>query len=415
MPLDDRGDTRVIGTSAKQQTIHSGLRGARICHLSAIQNRRDARALNREAAPCAEQGLQVSIVGPHGERGFASGVQLISTPPSANRVLRILTAYRAAISAAGLNADVYHAHSPEMIPAGLLLKIVYGKRVIYDTREDYPSMMLTKTYLRKPFRKLARHAISLIERLAANICDGFVTADSGTLRNYARSGSSAKLVFYNMPNLRFFPAPSRQEKEFDLVYRGGLSKRAGTFDLLQAVRLLNERGFPARLLMFGYTDDRGTKDTIVRLLKGYGIQHLVEMRGVIPHEEMATTLQSARIAVCPLQAIPKFLNNIPVKVFESWACGLAVVASNLPPIRPFFPRGQQQFLTRPGDAEDLARALEILLRDPIRTSIVGNEGRKAVEERYNSNGETKKLLSLYANILRKDAMPYTRFSPATQG
>src|SRR5580692_7259254 len=100
-------------------------------------------------------------------------------------------------------ADIYHVHNPENIPAGLLLKFLFRKRVVYDSREDFPAMMLNKTYLSPGLRKLAQQAVFKAERLAANYFDGFVTADAGTLRPHAKHGQSRKLVFYNLPNLEF--------------------------------------------------------------------------------------------------------------------------------------------------------------------------------------------------------------------
>src|SRR5262249_10895367 len=129
------------------------------------------------------------------------------------------------------------------------------------------------------------------------------------------------------------------------------------------------------------------------------IGHLVTIRGVIPHDEMASTLGSARIAVCPLQNIPKFKNNIPVKVFESWACGLPVIATNLPPIRPFFSAGGLGLLVKPGDSHDLADAIERMLASKELMEVCGARGRQIVVEKYNAAVEIRKLLSFYERVL----------------
>ena len=189
------------------------------------------------------------------------------------------------------------------------------------------------------------------------------------------------------------------EKKFDLVYRGGLSERAGTFVLLKAVRLLKERGIPVRLLMFGYADNKQTEQLVRDSVLSMEIEKLVTLQGVIPHDDMAATLSQARIAVCPLQCIPKFLNNIPVKVFESWACGLPVIATDLPPIRPFFGTKPYGVLVKPGDAYGLANAVGGMLKSPQLLAEYGCRARQAVVERYNSELEIRKLLSFYKGVL----------------
>ena len=375
------------------------LRGVRVCHLTPIQRARDERAFTREALPSLAFGLRACIVGPHSLSGSIEEVEFVAVPKCRRRLMRILLAVRLAHWALKQGADIYHVHSPELIPAGLLLRLVFRKKVVYDTREDFPSMMLTKTYLPQRWRPAASRLISAIEGLAARFLNGVITADAGSLRPLARKGKSRKLVLYNFPNLKFFPESSSPQKQYDLVYRGGLSERAGTFVLLRALRLLMNRGLPVRLLLFGYTDNQESEQFLKDFVVAHGIEHLVTLRGTIPHDEMASTLRQARIAVCPLQKIPKFMNNIPVKVFESWACGLPVIATDLPPIRPFFAGRKLGTLVKPGDVHDLAHAIRQLLASPDLIDEYGRHARRAVVERYNIGMEIPKLLSLYERVL----------------
>lgn len=390
--------TLANGTSTKVDG-HLLLPGVKVCHLSPVQNRRDARVFSRESLPAVSFGLRPVIVGPHSQRTAIEGVEFISLPQRGNRALRIISALRLVRSALPTRADIFHVHSPELIPAGLVLKFIFRKKVVYDSREDFPSMMLTKSYLPRRLRVIASKLVAALERLAARHLDGIVTADSGSLRPLAHIGSSKKLVFYNLPNLRYFPQPSSVEKAYDLVYRGGLSERAGTFVLLRALQILLDSGISARLLLFGYTDNEPAKHALNNELSALGIEHLVTLRGVIPHEDMAKTLASARVAVCPLQKIPKFMNNIPVKVFESWACGLPVIATDLPPIRPFFRGRPYGLLVKPGDSADLANAIRRLLGAPELIEEYGRQARRAVMERYNNAGEVRKLIRFYKRIL----------------
>jgi len=395
-----------IAAAATQQSItvapradYELLRDVVVCHLSPVESRRDERAFTRQALPSTSYGLRAGIIGPCLGYGQNQGVEHISLPKSRSRLLRILFATRFIRTALQQNAGIYHVHSPELIPAALLLKLIFGKRVVYDTREDFPGMMLTKTYLPPRWRKLMSRIVAGAESLAARVVDGFITADSGTLRPHAKTGKSRKLVFYNFPNLRYFPEPRAVEKQFELIYRGGLSERAGTFVLLRAVRLLKERGAQVRLLMFGYADNKQTEQMLRDAVLSLGIESQVTLQGVIPHDDMAATLSRALIAVCPLQRIPKFLNNIPVKVFESWACGLPVIATDLPPIRPFFGKRPYGVLVKAGDTYALANAIAALLKSPQRIAEYGRQARQAVVERYNNDREIRKLLNFYKGVL----------------
>jgi len=370
----------------------------KVCHLTPLR-RTDERAFTRQSLPGIRDGLRSVIVGPHGVHAMVDGVSFEPTPSPRNRFLRMLFGLRMVRWALPHQADIYHVHSPELIPAALILKLVYGKTVVYDAREDFPAMMLTKTYIPSACRSLLSKAVAAVERVAARSLDGIITADSGSLRALARIGNSRKLVFYNFPNLRFFPPPISTEAKYDIVYRGGLSERAGTFVLLRAIKRLADLGLRVRLLMFGYTDNDASTDAIRETLESLGISELVTLGGVIPHRQMAETLSSARILVCPLQKIPKFEHNIPVKVFEAWACGLAVVATDLPPIRPFLRDRQYGLLVQPGDSLELADAICKLVSRPELREEFGRRARQAVVDRYNSSRQVSTLLAFYRRLL----------------
>ena len=394
-PLTEKQPSR----NSPRPDLALSLRGVRVCHLTPIEKVQDERAFTREALPSLAYGLRACILGPHSLSGPIKEVEFVPAPKCRNRLTRILLATRLAFWALKQDADIYHVHDPEMIPAGLVLRLIFRRRVVYDTREDFPSMMLTKTYLPPGWRPAMSRLVSAIERLAARFLNAVITADAGSLRPLARTGKSRKLVLYNFPNLQFFPESHAPEKQYDVVYRGGLSERAGTFVLLSAIRLLWNRGVAVRLLLFGYTDNAQAEQFLKDSLISYGINHLVTLRGTISHDQMASTLSLARIAVCPLQKIPKFMNNIPVKVFESWACGLPVIATDLPPIRPFFAGRKLGMLVKPGDIHGLANAIYQMLAAPDLIEEYGRRARRLVVERYNTAMEIPKLLSLYERVL----------------
>jgi D-inositol-3-phosphate glycosyltransferase len=152
-------------------------------------------------------------------------------------------------------------------------------------------------------------------------------------------------------------------------------------------------------LLFGYTDSKAYRVKIQNHIRNLGLSENVLLEGRVDHAKMAETLSLARVSVCPLLEIPKFRHNIPVKVFESWACGLPVVCSDLPPIRPFFKGTQYGLLVKPGSHTALADALEHLLKNPAEAARMGRAARIAVVDRYNNTQESSKLLAFYKRVL----------------
>ena len=330
-------------------------------------------------------------VTPAGIQGQHHGVDFVPLKNKHSRMQSLLPSAKLIQILLRQNASLYHFQDPELLPVALALKVIFRKRVIYDVYEDFPSMALNKGSIPPALRLSVAKAIDAVERLAAYCFDGVMTADPLTLRRLAHAGKSRKLVFFNFPNLDLFPPPRTTTKKFDVVYRGGLSARAGTLVLLKAMRLLADRGKPASLLLIGYFDDAVFERELSGHICELGLSGNVELRGRLEHEDMAEALSEARVGVCPLQDIPKFRLNIPVKIFEYWACSLPVVSSDLPPIRPFFRSVGGGLLCQPADAAELARSVGSLLEDPDTAARIGQLGRLAIVQRFNNHNEVRKL------------------------
>lgn len=372
--------------------------GIRLCHFTVAHTELKSRSFHRLCLPLARDGVRVSYISPPLD-AHPVGIDFSSIPQRSShlaRALRVLPLLRQLLKA---DAQLYHFADPELLPVALVLKLLLSKRVAYDAYEDFPSMARESGSSPRIWRVLSARLIEFSELLAAHSLDAIITADPFTMRRFAHATGSRKLVFSNFPNLEFFPEPHSPLKSFDVVYRGGLSQRAGTYDLLEAVRLLKLRSKPLRLLLIGYFDDVFAERSLRTRISELGLTSHIELRGRIPHEEMASALSQARIGVCPLRATAKFALNIPAKVFEYWACGLPVIASDLPPIRPYFRTARAGLLFQPGKPNELAEAIEWLLDQRNAAEAMGQNGRAAVVQRFNNCAEISKFEKFLAVIL----------------
>lgn len=370
------------------------------CHFTTVHTALKSRSFHRQCLPLAEAGFDVRYISPAPVKDAAENIAFIQITPK-RRAFGFLRRHMSLLrTLLRQNSDIYHFQDLQVLPLALALKLLFHKRVIYDAYEDFPSMVAQKASIASALRPLARKLMSATESFASRKLDAVLTADPLTLRRFARSddGASEKRVFYNFPNLAFFPRPHSSVKRFDVVYRGGLSTRAGTFLLLDALRLLVIQNAPVRLLLLGYSDGPLEDHALRQRVAALGLADQVEIRGRIPHEEMASALGSARVGVCPLLDTPKFRLNIPVKIFEYWACGLPVIASDLPPSRPFMRGSDACVVVPPNDASALAGSIADLLRDPGKARQMGERGRAMIERRLNNRTEVRKLIALCGKL-----------------
>jgi glycosyltransferase involved in cell wall biosynthesis len=186
----------------------------------------------------------------------------------------------------------------------------------------------------------------------------------------------------------------------DLVYIGGMSERSGIFILLEALALLAKKGLRPTARLGGYTDGDKGRLAIEEAIRSKGLKSQVHLHGRIMHTEVPDWIRGGRIGLVMLQPIPKFMKNIPSKLFEYWACGRAAIASDLPPIRPFFSDRKNGLLFSPTEPESLAAAIQYVIEHPEATEQMGRLAYTQFSEDWNNDRQIEGLIRFYEKILR---------------
>jgi glycosyltransferase involved in cell wall biosynthesis len=372
----------------------------KICHITTVHSPKDARIFYRMCSGLAVKGHEVTLIA---SAPFTDELGVHSSPwneriAPAGRVSRIVLALRAALSE---SADIYHFHDPELISLGLALKLLRpSKRVIYDVHEDYPSMMLEKYWIPRPVRPLISKSAKMANRLASLCLDGIVTADPGVESDFRKTAAERTLVYYNFPVPAVFKPSMNGAPKADLVYIGGMSERSGIFILLEALALLAKKGLRPTARLGGYTDGDKGRLAIEEAIRSKGLKSQVHLHGRIMHTEVPDWIRGGRIGLVMLQPIPKFMKNIPSKLFEYWACGRAAIASDLPPIRPFFSDRKNGLLFSPTEPASLATAIQYVIENPEAAEEMGRLAYAQVSEDWNNDRQIDKLIDFYEKILR---------------
>lgn len=110
----------------------------------------------------------------------------------------------------------------------------------------------------------------------------------------------------------------------EIIYAGKLCEKKGVLCLLNALDKLDQSGLSLRLAG-GYSDP-DEYGRIVRRAKAAG--YPVEFLGRLPQTELAQAFRRARLFV-----LPSFFEGLPLVIVEALACGLKVVATDLPGVR----------------------------------------------------------------------------------
>jgi glycosyltransferase involved in cell wall biosynthesis len=127
------------------------------------------------------------------------------------------------------------------------------------------------------------------------------------------------------------------------------------------------------------------------LAKRLGVQRRVDFRGWVGAQELAQELANASVVVVPsLWPEPFGLVGI-----EALAAGRPVIASATGGIGEWLQDGVTGLSVRPGDAGELALALEELLADPARQQAMGLAGQRVVAARFSPEHHVAALTDAY--------------------
>jgi glycosyltransferase involved in cell wall biosynthesis len=354
----------------------------------------------KEATTLSSAGYEVTIIVQHDKTvDFLDGIRIIALPRPRNRFDRATRiAWRAFLLAWKERADIYHIHSPELIPVGLSLKLL-GRTVIYDAHEAYGEKFFSRDYILPFFRPILRKFFPVFERLMGRFFDHIIAADRFVaaqfdqdhltiLANYPTL-ASVENVASNVPDKPIYHGKTI------LVYAGGLTRDRGLLQMIAALDLLSDLDIELQLFgRFEFPED------VDRVKASRNVRYL----GFVTFEEILRHLVKADIGLALFQPVPayQYAGENTTKLFEYMACGLAVIASNFQNLRNFVEGDQIGICVDPTSPEEIASSVRYFHENRRVLREMGENGRKAVLEKYNWDQEGKKLLKIYRDLLGTD-------------
>jgi len=369
----------------------------KVCHITTVHSPFDGRIFHKECKTLAKAGYDVFLIAQHDREEIVDEVHIVHLPKAKNRFQRMLfLPFNALKIALKLKADIYHFHDPELLPIGVLLKLFTGKKIIYDVHEDYSKQILSKHYIPKAVRKEIAYLVKMLEYISSMFFEGIVTATDDILKNF--SYHKRAISVRNFPIIGNFSNTIRIDNDskdvFNLIYVGGLTEIRGIVQMVQALELVNSNK-EVKLILCGKFElpDLEVK---VRDLEGFG---KVEYLGWVDSKKIPEILAKADAGLVCLHPISNYITGLPVKLFEYMFAKLPVIASNFPLWKEIVEGNNCGICVNPLDPEEIAEAIRYLIEHPDEARKMGENGRRAVLEKYNWEKESEKLLRLYEELL----------------
>lgn len=365
-----------------------------VCILTTVHSPFDVRIFHKQAKSLFRAGYDVTLVAQHDKDEVVDGVKILALKKPRNRLERIIKttseAYRKALL---VDSDIYHFHDPELIFAGLTLKAL-GSRVIYDVHEDVPGQTLSKYYLPVVIRKPLARIITIGEKIGARSFDAVIAATPKIAEHFPNHKT---VTVQNFPiinelvDTRQTPYLLRQNS---FVYVGGIAKIRGIVEMLRALELISDVKDVRLHLAGDFSPDKLGDE--LKVLQGW---QFVDYHGLIPRQKMSHLLSCSRAGLVLFQPLPNHIDAQPNKLFEYMSVGLPVIASDFPLWRQIIDGVGCGLCVDPLDPAAIAAAMRWILEHPAEAEEMGKRGRNAVEQIYNWDIESVKLLNCYKKVL----------------
>jgi glycosyltransferase involved in cell wall biosynthesis len=255
--------------------------------------------------------------------------------------------HRRALRTAGL----LYVEQPSGAAAGVVAKGLFHRPLI--VRWGFPWSLT----LRQQGRPVAAGAAALIERTAILFADRLLATAP-----YGLPAEKTVIIPNGVDLGSFRPAGARQPGL--ICWVGRMSPEKNVELLVRAVAGLS--GVTLRLI-----GDGPQRPAVVRLAQTLGVP--VEWTGAIPHGQVARHLQAAALFV-----FPSAHEGCPKAPLEAMACGVPVIASDIPAHRRII-EPEVSGLLAPPDAHRLRAGIERLLADGALAQRLGAAGRQWVE------------------------------------
>ncbi|MDB5053866.1 MAG: family 1 glycosyl transferase [Bacilli bacterium] len=363
----------------------------KICHLTSVHPYNDIRIFVKECRSLASTGHEIHLIATNAPAGIQDRVQVHNVQPTKNgRWTRMLkTTWALYQKALEINADVYHFHDPELLPVGLLLKRK-KKKVVYDVHEDVPRDILSKAWIYKPLRKVVAKIVESIENFAAKRVDAIVAATPLIAKRFQHLGCRT-LNVNNYPIAReLFRSESKWiDKQRAVCYIGGIVGQKGLHEMVEAIGQTD-----GRLLLAGSYDSEEDRRHVMNAL---GWENVTEY-GLLNRHDVADLLSMAMAGLVVLHPLQSFIESQPIKLYEYMSAGLPIIASDFPAWRAIVEAYDCGICVDPLNPDEISQGIQWILDHPEEAERMGENGRLAIEQKFNWEKEFHTLFQLYEEM-----------------
>ncbi len=187
-----------------------------------------------------------------------------------------------------------------------------------------------------------------------------------------------------------FPAlaePPASPIIFALVARMIIDK--GIYEFIDAAKILKQKGLDAEFWLVGEPDKKNGRSIKGNILKQYQTKGYIKYLGY--QQNIEEIWKNAHVAV-----LPSYREGVSRSLLEAGAYGRAIITTDAPGGRELVQDKINGLLVAPKSTEDLVKAMELLILNPLLRKTLGAKMREEIFTKYDSEVLAEKMVKLYS-------------------
>jgi glycosyltransferase involved in cell wall biosynthesis len=180
------------------------------------------------------------------------------------------------------------------------------------------------------------------------------------------------------------------EKENFVLYMGRLSFLKGVDYLIEAFKKVEKRCPNLKLVIAGKGDFEPYLKKIAHNMKSIvflGFIDSIRLKKLLYQNSLAVVLPSS------------VYETSPMVILEAMSCSKPVIATNIGGNPYMIRHGENGFLSKPRDSENLANLISVLCENETSGRKMGRRGRKLVENEFTSEKMVNRTLKIFESLM----------------
>lgn len=209
---------------------------------------------------------------------------------------------------------------------------------------------------------------------------------------------SDKAVIINLNNSIKIEDYRLKENDNKILFLGSLIKRKGVYDILDAVKILKDRGILYNEDIIFQLGGVGEEEDGIRMkIKEYSLENNIELLGWVSGDYKDDLLKKAKIFI-----LPSYNEGLPIAILEAMSKGIPTISTCVGSIEEAIINEENGYIIKPGDVYRLADLIEELIIDKNRYWRFSKNAYNHIKLKFNEKEYELILKDIYNKLEEKN-------------